>query len=101
MMAEVAKETMKRNEGVFIGKPESFVTIGFLLTLGITKQRLSHPQSIVNSVSVCLANWQKSASQLLKGRSASTGVWTSSRKIPKGFRLKAQGCEERATLGTW
>src|SRR5258706_1013917 len=25
--------------------------------------------------------------------------WSGQRRIPKGFRLKAQGCEERATLG--
>jgi hypothetical protein len=26
--------------------------------------------------------------------------WKRKRGIPKGFRLKAQGCEERASLGT-
>jgi hypothetical protein len=34
---------------------------------------------------------------LLLGRISGTG--NHSWKIPKGFRLKAQGCEERATLG--
>ena len=37
--------------------------------------------------------------ELRTNRIVTASAWRGCARIPKGFRLKAQGCEERATLG--